>query len=139
MIGELFALAKSRVELKMTMTRMGATRIGKNFGHMARSLKDAKPEDYVKKGMAVLEHCFDDHKCCGEWCSRQHESVAQRQATKKYCRSKTKDAELYSLLQGILSNYITFEQLSNVAHGMDTNCCEAFNNFMTWFAPKNKV
>ena len=40
------------------------------------------------------------------------------------------------LLQGILSNYVTFEQLSDVAHGMDTNCCEAFNNLMTWFAPK---
>jgi len=137
--GELIALAKSKVEQKMTMTRMDATRIGKNFGYMARSLKDIAAEEYVNKGMAVLEHHFDNHSYCGQWCSRRHESAEQRAATKKYYRCKTKDAKLYCLLQGILSNYTTFERLSDIAHGMDTNCCEAFNNFMTWFAPKNKV
>jgi len=121
------------------MTRMDATRIGKNFGYMARSLKDATAAEYVTKGQAVLEHHFDNHQHCGDWCPRKHNTPAQRDATKKYYRCKTKDAKLYVLLQDILSNYITFERLSDVAHGMDTNCCEAFNNFMTWFAPKNKV
>jgi len=137
--GELIALAKSKVETKMTMTRMDATRIGKNFGYMARSLKGTPPEGFVDKGKAVLEHHFDNHEYCGTWCARQNESVERRAATKKYYRCKTKDAKLYCLLEGILSNYITFERLSDIAHGMDTNCCEAFNNFMTWFAPKNKV
>lgn len=35
--GNLIALAKSKAEDKMTMTRMDATRIGKNFGYMAPS------------------------------------------------------------------------------------------------------
>ena len=37
--GELIALAKAKVQEKLTMTRMDATRIGKNFGYMARSLR----------------------------------------------------------------------------------------------------
>jgi len=114
-------------------------RICKNFGYMARSLKTTTSDDYVNKGKAVLEHHFDNHEHCGSWCSRRLESEEQRMATKKYYRCKTRDAKLYCLLQEILSNYITFERLSDIAHGMDTNCCEAFNNFMTWFAPKNKV
>ena len=137
--GELIALAKSKAEDKMTMTRMDATRIGKNFGYMARNLKDADPADYVKKGTAVLEHHFDNHEHCGLWCSRGRETPEARMETQKYYRCKTRDAKLCCLLKDILSNYIMFERLSEIAHGMDTNCCEAFNNFMTWFAPKNKT
>jgi len=137
--GELIALAKTKVQFKMTMTRMDATRIGKNFGYMARSLKDTPPEQCTTKGMAVLEHHFDNHQCCGTWCSRGRETEEQRAATQKHYRCKEKDAKLCCLLQGTLSNYVTFERLSDIAHGVDTNCCEAFNNFVTWFAPKNKV
>lgn len=121
-------MAKAKVQRKMTMTRMDATRIGKNFGYMARSLKDTLPKDFVAKGLAVLENHFDNHECCGAWCSRQHESDEQKRRTKKYYRCKTKDAKLCCLLQEILLNYITFERLSDVAHGIDANCCEAFNN-----------
>ena len=93
----------------------------------------------MKKGRAVLEHHFDNHEHCGDWCSTKNETQQRHDATKKCHRCKTKDGKLHALLEGILSNYITFERLSDIAHGMDTNCCEAFNNFMTWFAPKNKV
>jgi len=137
--GELIALAKARVDQKFTMTRMDATRIGKNFEYMARSLKDTTSDQCVNKGKAELEHHFDNHDHCGDWCPRKHNTIEQRQATKKCYRCMTKDAKRYVLLEEILGNYVSFERLSDIAHGMDTNCCEAFNNFMTWFAPKNKV
>jgi len=60
-------LAKLRVEEKLTMTRMDATRIGKYFGYMARSLKETPPAQHVNKGQAVLEHHFDNHTFCGDW------------------------------------------------------------------------
>jgi len=106
---------------------------------LASSLKDAPSGDYVNKGKAALEHHFDNHNHCGDWCPRKNKTQAERDATKKRCRCKNKDAKLCVLLEEMLLNYVAFERLSDVAHGMDTNCCEAFNNFMTWFAPKNKV
>jgi len=59
--GELIGLAKAKVQSKMTMTRMDATRVGKNFGYVARSLKDTPSGDYTNKGKAALEHHFDNH------------------------------------------------------------------------------
>jgi hypothetical protein len=35
--------------------------------------------------------------------------------------------------------FITFDRLKEVAHGMDTQVNESFNNTASWFAPKNKV
>ena len=45
--GELIMLSRSKKEERLTMTKMDATRLGKNFGYMARTLKDVTPEQYV--------------------------------------------------------------------------------------------
>ena len=45
--GELIKLDTAKSEAKMTMTRMDSTRIGKNFGYMARTLKDRPEEEFV--------------------------------------------------------------------------------------------
>jgi hypothetical protein len=50
-----------------------------------------------------------------------------------------KDAKLYALLQEKLSRFVTHDRLCDMAHTLDTNMNEAFNNICTWFAPKNKV
>jgi hypothetical protein len=50
-----------------------------------------------------------------------------------------KDAELYKVLTKIVSRFITLDRLKEVAHGMDTQVNESFNNSAAWLAPKNKV
>jgi hypothetical protein len=50
-----------------------------------------------------------------------------------------KDQELYVKLQGIVDRFISLERLQEVAHGMDTQVNESFNNTFSWLAPKNKV
>lgn len=51
----------------------------------------------------------------------------------------TKDAVLYSKLQDIVGRFITLDRLQEVAHGLDTQVNESFNNTFSWLAPKNKV
>jgi hypothetical protein len=137
--GDLIALDGSKVSLKMTMTRMDSTRIGKNFGYMARTLKSRPEEEYEDAAKAVLEHHFDCHDYCREWCKRRLETGEQRKASKKYYRCKIRDSKLYELLQEKIARFITKDKLIEMAHGLDTNMNEAFNNICTWFAPKNKV
>jgi hypothetical protein len=137
--GELIALDKSRAELKCTMTRMDSTRIGKNFGYMARTLKNKDPSEYVKSATAVLDHHFGVHDNCGPWCPRRLETAEQRAATKKFYRCKVSDAKLYAVLEKKTERFFELEKLTEMAHNMDTNMNEAFNNVCTWFAPKNKV
>jgi hypothetical protein len=137
--GELIGLDKSRADLKFTMTRMDSTRIGKNFGYMARTLKNKPPSEYVKSTTSVLDHHFGLHDNCGPWCPRRLETVEQRAATKKYYRCIEKDAKLYALLRNKMERYIALDKLTEMAHNLDTNMNEGFNNICTWFAPKNKV
>jgi hypothetical protein len=137
--GELIALDKAKVSEKATMTRMDSTRIGKNFGYMIRTLKDLQECQYVNAGKAVLEHHFDNHDHCGPWCRRRTMSLVERQQNERYYRSKTTDAKLYVILSDKVSRFITFDRLKEVAHGMDTQVNESFNNTASWFAPKNKV
>ena len=120
---------------------MDSTHIGKNFKYMARTLKDKPPEEYVPSAKAVLRHHFDDHSSCGDWCRRKDETAEQRAANKRKAvyRNLEKDAKLYIILEEKLSRFITHERLVDIAHGMDTNANESFNNTVTWFAPKNRV
>jgi hypothetical protein len=137
--GELIKLDMSRKDIKLTMTRMDSTRIGKNFGYMARTLKNQPQEEFETAAASVLEHHFDCHDYCGDWCKRKSESEEQRKSSVKYYRCKTRDAKLYLLLQQTIARFVTKDRLIEMAHELDTNMNEAFNNICTWFAPKNKV
>jgi hypothetical protein len=137
--GDLFTLKKSKVAERFTMSAMDVTRLGKNFGYMVRNLKSRPETEWEDAAKAVLEHHFDNHTYCGRWCPRLRMTPQQRVAGARYYRCKDKDKELYSKLQHITSRFITMERLREVAHGMDTQINESFNNTASWFAPKNKV
>jgi hypothetical protein len=54
-------LKTAKASEKATITKMDCTRLQKNFGYMARTLK-AKPEaEFEAAGLAVIEHHFDNH------------------------------------------------------------------------------
>jgi hypothetical protein len=137
--GDLIGLDKSKKDVKATMTRMDSTRIGKNFGYMARTLKDKQESEYEDAAKACLEHHFDCHDFCGTWCKRKTATEEQLLASVKYYRCKEKDAKLYALLSEKMARFVTKDRLVEMAHSLDTNMNEAFNQICTWFAPKNKV
>jgi hypothetical protein len=137
--GELYQLSLGKVAEKQKMTRMDAARLGKGFGFMIRSLPRKEESKYVSCGLAVLEHHFDNHIHCGPWCPRLRLSLAQREASGRYYRNKKDDAKLYAILKEKVDRFVTLDRLKEVAHGMDTQPNESFNNTVSWFAPKNKV
>jgi hypothetical protein len=137
--GELIQLDTSKVSEKFTMTRMDTTRLSKNFGYMVRTLKQRDPSEYVEAASACLEHHFDCHQFCGDWCKRKLESDESKSTSKKYYRCKTKDAKLYTVLAEKMERFCTQDRLEEMAHTLDTNMNEAYNQICTWFAPKNKV
>jgi hypothetical protein len=139
--GELLALAKSTVSVKCTMTKMDATRIGKNFSYMIRQLPRLQETEYEAAGKAVLDHHFDSHQYCGAWCRRKNLASTDPalQEKRRFYRSMVDDAALYSKLHQIVERFVTVDRLQEVAHGMDTQVNESFNNTFSWLAPKNKV
>jgi hypothetical protein len=104
--GELIKLDMSRKEIKFTMTRMDSTRIAKNFGYMARSLKQHPEEALQNLAASVLEHHFNNHVYCGDWCKCKNETTEQRKTSIKYFQCKQRNAKLYCLLQQTLSRFV---------------------------------
>jgi hypothetical protein len=65
--GQLIKLDASNAKERVTMPRMDSAHIGKNFGYMARTLKDRPQSEYVDAAKACLEHHFDCHSYCGNF------------------------------------------------------------------------
>jgi hypothetical protein len=101
------------------------------------------PENqYLSAGQAVLHHHFDCHDyCAAAWCYRKRLTAAERllPQNKRFYRSMTKDVVLFEKLQPMVERFVTIDRLKEVAHGMDTQVNESFNNTFSWLAPKNKV
>jgi len=113
---------------------------------MARTLtEDMTDEQLTTRAKAVLEHHFDNHEHCGDWCRRKPQYVgpftkAEHKAQKKkFYRHKERDTKLYTTLQQKLARFISIDALREVCHDMDTNVNESLNNTIAWLAPKNKV
>ena len=149
----------------LTMNKMDARRLSKNFAFMGRKLHYCTTdEEIINCGKAVLEHHFDNHDHCGDWCRRKKELAAEKAAAeeaakqqqqqqqqddgeddeptdihKKFYRDKVKDKELYERLHSMIARFVTLEALKEIAHQMDTCANESFNNTASWLAPKNKV
>jgi hypothetical protein len=125
--GELIAIDKRIVENRFTMTRMDSTRIGKNFGYMARTLQRLEEGQYDDAANAVLEQHFDNHEHCGLWCRRKDMSEEEKDASPAYYRCKIKSKALYSLLQTTVGRFTSHDRLLEIAHGMDTNINESLS------------
>jgi len=103
---------------------MDAIRIGTNFAYMSRALPSKDESEFVNAGKAVLEHHFDNHECCGEWCRHKSLTDEEVKVSGKFYRSKTKDKELYEWLQENLARFLTLDALKEVGHGMDIKDCQ---------------
>ena len=138
--GDLCRQVKMKVKDRKTLTLCDCVRLATNFAHMARALKHkTADEEIVTAGKAALEHHFDNHEFCGDWCARKKQTNDEAEKKKKHYRCKEKDAELHKMLQGKLARFVTLKALKEVSHGFDTNVNESFNNTAAWIAPKNKV
>jgi hypothetical protein len=95
------------------MRKMNATRLGKNYGYMIRTLHRIPVEQYNRAGKAVIEHHFDNHDCCGPWCPCKGQTEAVRKEKARYYRNKSNkhDAILYKIVCEKLNQFITLERL----------------------------
>jgi len=137
--GELYRLESQKVANKKTLTKCDCVRISTNFAYMSRTLSTKTVDEYEHAAQAVLEHHFDNHEFCGDFCLRKNQTEDEKKSSTNFYRSKENDKELYELLQTKLARFVTKEALIEVGHGMDTLVNESLNNTISWLAPKNKT
>jgi len=119
----------------LTMTKMDMLRMSKNFVFMGKTLKNKTTnKDMLDSSKAVIEHHFDNDEHCGGWCRRRDQTEEERK--KHYCcRCKDEDSALCKKLEQLTGRFITIEALKELAHSLDTNTNESFNQTISWMAP----
>lgn len=137
--GELYRLNNKKVDDKHGMGAADCIRISTNFTYMCHKLPSLPMEQWVNSSKAVLEHHFDNHEFCGDFCVRKLESEDEMNDSSKFYRSKVHDKELYETLHKLLARFITKDRLEEVGHGNDTKVNESLNMTIQWFAPKIKT
>jgi hypothetical protein len=72
---------------------------------------------------------------------QEEDSVARRKTSKRQVlQVQNKGCKaLYLILLERFARFISLDRLKEVAHAMDTQVNESFNNTASWIAPKNKV
>jgi len=109
----------------VTMTKMDVLRVSKNFAVMGNTLKNKTTDvEMSKSSEAVIEHDFDNHEFCGEWCKRQSQTEHERK--KHFHRCKEKDAALCEKPQQLIAGSITVEALQELTHSPDTTAVMRF-------------
>ena len=138
--GDLHKQLRKKKADRESLTRCDILRVSTNFAYMVRTLHlKTSDGDILNAGKAVVEHHFDNHQCCGNWCRRKGLSDEDKAACRKMYRYKQKDAVLYKYLTKTMERFVTLAALREVGHGMDTQVNESLNNTFAWYAPKNKT
>ena len=131
--------AKLPVKRRCGLREVDITRLSTNFAYLSHQLPVLPKHLWLQAAAAVLDHHFDMHAGCGDWCQWKDQTAQERQDSGKFYRCKHKDSALYDMLHEIISRFITLPCLEEIGHGLDTNCNEALNNLIAWVAPKNKT
>jgi hypothetical protein len=66
--GELRTLEKQPLAISKGVNKVDCIKIQRNFAYMIKQLKDVPEGEWVTRGLAVLEHHFENHEHCGSWC-----------------------------------------------------------------------
>jgi hypothetical protein len=89
--------------------------------------------------LAVLEHHFDNHQHCPNWCKSANGTAEEvRKSGLRFC-CKVQNKELYLFLKRHYEQFLEEKKLCQLYHQYDTNNVKGFNNLLTMFLPKDKT
>jgi hypothetical protein len=122
-----------------TITKADCLRLKIYWGYMIKQNRNKQISEMMRAAKSPLEHLFDEHEFCGEWCKRKLQNKEERKAAAQYYRCKKKDAKLYAQLLALSRDFMTEKRLLESAHPYDTQVNEGMNSAVAKHAPKHKT
>jgi hypothetical protein len=120
-------------------TKMDAERMKRRLSWTLRLHSGGTYKEFETAVEAVLEHYFNNHEFCGDWCKAREGTEEQLKKTELCFRCKRRDKELHIFLQKHHREFMKEEKLCQLYHQYDTNNVERFNKFLTKFLPKDRT
>eukprot|EP00957_Ditylum_brightwellii_P168223 12807209-Ditylum_brightwellii.AAC.1 len=93
----------------------------------------------MRAAKSPLEHLFDEHQFCGDWCKQKLQNEEKRKAATQYYCCKKKDAKFYAQLFALSKDFTTKKCLRESCHLYDTQVNEVMNSAVANHAPKHKT
>jgi hypothetical protein len=84
-----------------------------------------------------IEHHFNNHTLCGEWCASKKLTDRGESAYRLHYRCKDKNKKMYEKIKDIHAIFTTNEKLREIYHKVNTNLSESANFVVTKFLPKH--
>ena len=120
---------------------MDAKRLKRNTGIIVHANRDEVESIEILRHLlfSVLEHHFNNHNDCGDWCPFIKLKDDKEKQSKLLYRSKDNpiDLSIYYDLKEIFIDYTSDKYISEIFHCWDTNVNESFNKFVTKFLRKD--
>jgi hypothetical protein len=133
----IFAEANKSKKNGCGVTKADAERIKRRLSWTLRLHCGGTYEEFKTAVEAVLEHHFDNHEYCGDWCTSAHGTEEEVREQGFRFRSKTNDHAMYLFLKKHHDAFMQDEKLRQLFHQFDTNSVEGFNKFLTKFLHKD--
>jgi hypothetical protein len=116
-----------------------------NFWYFLHMYRTAPWKKFRHALNAVIEHHFNNHEYCEEWCPvlkrreriNKGEIKEEEESDLKY-HCKKRNARLYTQMRAYHDAYTTDSSLWELWHQVHSNKCESLNGFITRFLPKHK-
>ena len=132
-----FFLARSNKEVSL-VTSHDAERLKQNHGYWLRQNLYKDFDEFFRTSDCVIEHLFNCHTNCGDWCAYLRANEKDRQFVETKYRDKILDESIYRELRKNHDTFMTEKALRMLHHSYDTNLCESFMHNVSCFCPKTK-
>jgi hypothetical protein len=87
----------------------------------------------------VVEHHFDIHDGCREWCPTKKWKDEPEKLEKLCYQDKDRDRKTYLQIVAIRAPFFTVEKLEKMRHPYDTNKCEKIMKVITKYHPNDMM
>jgi hypothetical protein len=122
-----------------TCTMVDAYRLKRNFGYWLLSYCQKEFDIFSDKSKAVVEHHFNNHENCDDWCSMKGaDSTTEARGNLKY-RCKKENAKLYVQIRDVLSRFMTPGKLRECHHRYSSQKNESMNKLISRYVPKDRT
>jgi hypothetical protein len=135
----LFAESVKSISNGCGCTKVDAERMKRRLSWTLRLHCFGTYEEFKTAVLAVLEHHFNNHIFCGDWCKSGQGTTEQIQETGLRFRCKTRNNDLYLVMKKHHEKFMEEGKLRQLFHQYDTNTVEGFNKFLTKFLPKDRT
>ena len=108
-------------------------KINTYWGFMVKQNATKPFDELVTASKAVVEHHFNNHEFCGQWCPVKRGSNGVRRTC---YRCKETHGKLYESITQTIAPYITEDRLKELHHSFSTQGNEAMNTSVASYAPK---